>query len=568
LRDGQLVRWLLILVIVGLPPLVAEQVTAEQPVYIYLYAHVDDHVHLSISDERLRHTLTLLDQLRTRHPEVHASAVIEFSGAMAESYAARNEQSGVVNLVREFAKRGIIEIGYRGADEPTHNMRPQLGFRAGRGAQDWWLARSEAAGRFLDDYKDPVSGVPDPKRSGGLKRVKEVFGAVASVSELTLETGGATEFIHQIRKDGMPGIMTGLREPDPVRNLHGYRDAVRTFGAMMSPEPNSSPEFYWQNDVLHLSETSDRSVRVLRGYEGPAAAKKVLQELDRSKVHIIRLELASQELYLQPPYAKGPLYPPVRFAYDHPDRPELSPEALRARAEVDDGYAQEEALLQWLIEDYFRANGGSRFVSNADLSRMASGAGESSISLAQLKQAATELLTRWGSATVPPNYVAAEGRYFSLANMFQMLTTTLAHLHRTDTLPDSVRLSPVYGPEEMADEPGPNVGQVSAAAVARVSANLSQRLEGHDWNTVPANMIPCWTDVEGTRLNAAQVLRLMAQALLAPSPTAKLDIKLAQMFSPAGELFPRSGPRADQGGTWTIRPAVLGLPKAETRPSQ
>jgi hypothetical protein len=471
----------------------------------------------------------------------------------------------VVDLVKEFAKRGLIEIGYRGADEPTPNMRPQLGFRAGRGSQDWWLARSEAAGQILDDYKDPVSGVTDPKRSGGLKRVKEVLGAVASVSEVTPETGWDTEFIHQIRKDGMPGIMTGLREPDPVRNLHGYRDAVRTFGALVSPEANSSPELYWQDDVLHLSETSDRSVRVLHGYEGPAAAKKVLQELDRSKVHVVRLELAGQQLYLQPPYAKGPLYPPVRFAYDHPDRPELPPEAFRTRAEVDDGYAQEEALLKWLIEDYFLANRGSRFISNADLSRMASDAGESSISLAQLKKATTELLTRWGSDTVPPNYVAVEGRYFSLANMFQMLTTALAHLHRSDNLPDSVGLSPVYGPVEMTDEPGPNVGQISVATVARVGADVSQRLGDQGWKTVPANMIPCWTDVEGTRLNAAQLLRLMAQALLAPSPAAKLDIKLAQMFSPAGEMYPRSGPRSDQGSTWTFRPALLGLANAEPR---
>jgi hypothetical protein len=563
-----MVRWLLLPVIVGLQPLVAERAATEQPVYIYLYAHVDDHVHLPISDERLLHTLALLERLGNRHPEAHTSAVIEFSGAMVESYATRNGHSGLVDQVREFARRGLIEIGYRGADEPTPNMRPKVGFRAERGAQDWWLARSEAAGRFLEDHKEPLSGVPDPTRSGGLKRVKEVFGGVTSLSEVTSETGGDTEFIHQIRKLLTPGIMAGLREPDPTRNLHGYRDAVRTFGAMMSPEPNSSPEFYWQNDVRHLSETSDRSVRVLRGYEGPAAAKKVLQELDRSKVHIIRLELASQELYLQPPYAKGPLYPPVRFAYDHPDRPDLPPEALRTRAEVDDAYAQEEAVLQWFMEDYFLANRGSRFVSNADLSRMAAGPGESSISLTQLRTATTELLARWGSDTAPPNYVAVEGRYFSLANMFQMLTTALAHLHRTDNLPDTVRLSPVYGPAEMTDESGPNVGQVSAATVARVSADLSQRFEDQGWKTVPDNMIPCWTDVEGTRLNAAQVLRLMAQALLAPSPAAKLDIKFAQMFSPASEMYPRSGPRADQGGTWTIRPAVLGLPKAETRPSQ
>jgi hypothetical protein len=235
---------------------------------------------------------------------------------------------------------------------------------------------------------------------------------------------------------------------------------------------------------------------------------------------------------------------------------------------VDDAYAQEEALLRWLIDEYFRANHGSRYVSNADLNRMAGGPDDSTISLVQLRKATTELLTRWGRDTVPPNYVAAEGRYFSLANMFQMLTTALAQLHRTDHLPDSVRLSPVYGPVEMTDEPGPNVGQVSAGAVARVSASLSQSLDDRGWRTVPANMIPCWTDVERTRLNSAQLLRLMAQALLAPSPAAKLDIKLSQMFAAAGEMYPRSGPRSDQGGTWTAKPAILDLASAAPRLSQ
>jgi hypothetical protein len=94
--------------------------------------------------------------------------------------------------------------------------------------------------------------------------------------------------------------MLGLREADSSRNLHGYRDGVRTFGALMSPVPNSAPELYWAEDILHLSETSDRSVQVLRGYEGFAVAKKTLESLDRAKVHIIRLELAAQKLYLEP----------------------------------------------------------------------------------------------------------------------------------------------------------------------------------------------------------------------------------------------------------------------------
>jgi hypothetical protein len=535
----------------------ASSAASEQPVYIYLFAHVDDHIHRTISEDRLRRTLNLLESLRSESPTSQVSAVIQFSGAMAEYFTESGKASVLANRVKDSAARGAIEIGYRGADEPTPNRRPRPGFRDNRSVNEWWSLRSEGAGRFLNEYKHPLTGSPDPRRSGGLKRVRELFGEVTSVIDVTQETGRDTEFVHQIRKDSGRVIMSGLREPDPTRNLHGYRDAVRTFGAMMSPEPNSSPELYWEDDLLHLSETSDRAVRVLHSYEGVGAAKKVLQELDRSKIHIIQLELASQELNLQPSYAKGLLFPPARFAYDHPDRPDLPPEALRTRAEVDGAYAQEESLLRWLIDEYLPSNPGSSFVSNSDLIRMAEPSCETRIPLSRLRKATTEMLARWGSDTVPPNYVAIEGCYFSLANIFQMLTTALANPNQTGKLPDSVMLSHVYGPEEMTEEAGPNQGQVAAAAVAYVSAVLNQRLQENVWKTVPVNMIPCWTDVGGIRLNAAQLLRLMGEALLARSATAKLDVKLANMFSAVGEMYPHSGSRSDQGGIWTFKPAIL-----------
>jgi hypothetical protein len=137
--------------------------------------------------------------------------------------------------------------------------------------------------------------------------------------------------------------------------------------------------------------------------------------------------------------------------------------------------------------------------------------------------------------------------------MFQMLASTLSSIGQTGKAPNVVPLLHVYGPDEIVDEAGPNQGQVSVNVVISAGASLANRLQDQHWTAGP-NMIPAWTEVAGLRLNASQMLRLMADAILAPSRDSMLTIRLANMLSPAGEMYPRSGPRADQGTTWTFKP--------------
>lgn len=528
----------------------------QQPVYVLLYTHIDDHVHLDISGDRLQRTLALLEKYRVAAPDAHVSAVVQFSGAMAQAIEEGKLKSVPVIVVRAAAQRRTIEIGYRAADEPTHKSRGTLGFRGTKSAEEWWGGRSDAASRLLMGAKEPLTGV-GLSGSGGLQKTVEVFGTVSCVGEWGREVGADTEFVHQVRRLKLSPLGFGLPEPAPIRLLHGYRDAARTFGALMSPEPDSAPELFWQDGILRLSETSDRNVRVVHGYEGLEAFKKVVGELDRSKTHVLRVELSAQELYLQPEYAKGFLFPPVRFAYDHPDRPQLPPEALRTQKDIDEAYAREDALVGWLAGDFSRVNPGSRTVSASDLIEMASTGEALNLSRAELTAGAEDLLERWKADIVPPNYARAGNHYFSLADMFQLLATALSQMHRRDRLATTVAVRTVYGPDEMPAESGPNEGQVSIAAVARASALLSDRLNDQRWAVKPQNVVPAWVAVDGQRLNAAQFLRLMAQALIAPSPAGKLQVKMCNMFAPSGEMFPISGSRSDQGATWTLKPAVF-----------
>jgi hypothetical protein len=173
------------------------------------------------------------------------------------------------------------------------------------------------------------------------------------------------------------------------------------------------------------------------------------------------------------------------------------------------------------------------------------------------------MLRLWGSGTYPPSFAEVDGRYLSLADLFQVMTSALSEMHQTGKRPQSVRLAKVYGPLEITGGHGPNVGTVTAASVAKACATLADRLNDPAWKPLPNNIIPAGMTVEGIQMNAAQFLRLMAEALVAPSPETKLNVKMTYMYSEMSMVYPRSRPPVDQGATWTFKPAPMGPPAGQ-----
>src|SRR5579884_3857201 len=96
----------------------------QQPVYVYLVARVTDHVNLEMSEDRLRHLLPLVERLRQQQPDSHASAVVLFSGAISQALEERNGRTHILDFVKDYVHRGVIEVGYDGTDEPTYDKRP------------------------------------------------------------------------------------------------------------------------------------------------------------------------------------------------------------------------------------------------------------------------------------------------------------------------------------------------------------------------------------------------------------------------------------------------------------
>ena len=91
------------------------------------------------------------------------------------------------------------------------------------------------------------------------------------------------------------------------------------------------------------------------------------------------------------------------------------------------------------------------------------------------------------------------------------------------------------------------------------AAQLAPRLANDSWKLVPDNAVPASIDAGNLHLNAAQFLRLMAQAYLDPAPEKVLKVNGVVMFSAATTLFPRNSEMMDQGNGWTFKPAPLRL---------
>lgn len=577
--------------------LLASSEPQREPVLVYLQAKITDHINLDVTEDRLRRLLPTLEKYRNNHPEAHVSATLMFSGAASEALAWRNGQTHILDFVKEYIQRGVVEVGYDGADEPTYDTRPLLDLSGAQTPHDRWMIRQEAAKEILTGGRDPLTGAPIIGRTGGLAKMQEIFGEAAYVSgteamvgfrpvgirttaqvtpaglkavsptaalvqpTLVPEIGADTETAYEILRINTKAILRGLPEDNPAK-LPGFGGSEFGFGKVLSPSTETSPEVYWQDNVLRLSEvsnTSEAAAEADQDFKGLTSdeLKEDFGDLNRSRVQVVRVDLADERYYLRHDLTKDDDYT-LKYAYSHPDDPMLPADSLLGKTEVNAAFEREDAALRWLLEEFLPANPGSRFVSNARLKEMAGPSTGYSVSVATLQTAVSEALERWGNNTFPLQYLRVGDHYLSLADWFQVMADALAEKDRTGRLPESVQLVPVYGPDHTPASHGPNVGEVSAASVAHVCSDVVQRL--HDaGGDPPKNSVPTSMTVDGINMSGAQFLRLMAAALVANSPDVKLKVKMTYLIPEQGTLVPKTRSLLEMGASWTIKPAQLQI---------
>jgi hypothetical protein len=565
----------------------------KEPVFIYLYARITDHINLDLTEDRLRRILPVIEKYRKDHPDAHVSATILFSGAVSQALAERNTQTHIADFVLGFGHRGVVEFGYDGADEPTYENRPLLDFSNAKSTDDRWMVRESVAEKKLTEARDPLTGAPQAGKTGGLKEMQEVFGKAACIIGVPLqfrkvemvlpphvraippqgppppvvppvptkvlvpEIGSDSETVRQIRQYDNATIMFGLPDANPAQ-FAGFRVAEDMFGNGLSPQPDTSPELYWQDNVLRSSEASGDIVRLVHASDGPDALEKMLGKLERSKIRIIHVELGSEQDYVQPTVSKDPNYA-LTYAYGHVDHPQLPAEARRAPSDVDAAYGKEQSLLNWLATDFFPANPGSRFISSTDMERMAQPSTGFSISVGDLRAFLTERLAGLEHNTNPEAYVEVDHHYLSMADLYQVMTDALAEFGRTGKFPDSVQVIQVYGPLYTYTGHGPNTGEVTVADLLHYCEGVAVKLHDSSATPVPKNIIPTSATINGVAMSSAQAMRLMMEAMVNPSQQEKLQVKMTYTLSGLGVVSPKSRPPDEVGGTWTLKPAVLDV---------
>jgi hypothetical protein len=563
---------------------------------IYLYADVADQVNLDITEDRLRRMLPMIERFQKAHPEAHVSATILFSGAVSQALYQRNAQTHIKDLILDYKKRGVIEVGYDGTDEPTYVHRPMYKLTEELAPPERWTTRAAADEKFLTEGRDPVTGNPLPGAVGGLKEMQQVFGeascirgasanqsvpppphppalatATAKTPPFTVYPNhdvnpevGDWELVPVLSRYNIKAILFGIPEVNP-NDISGFKGLAYGIAGLMSPAANTAPELYWANDVLHTSEWSggwSNFVRTLHGYEDVATLKDFAGKIDRSKVQIVHMELASEKNYLKPGFVEAwtaptSSSPALAYAYAHPDSPKLPAEARLSADEVNAIYAKEDAALQWVAGDFFAANAGSRFVASSDFAHMTPPSYGYSISVAALQAAVKEMLAKWGNDTFPPIDLVVDGHYLSLAETFQVIDDALAEFDRTGKLPQSVKVAKVYGPVLLQKGHGPNEGELSVATIAKECSQIAASLHDETTDPIPHNSVPPGVVIANTGLTTAQFLRLMAEALVNPVPDAKLTIRMAYMATAVSQLYPKDRMLDDVGASWTFKPAPL-----------
>jgi hypothetical protein len=538
---------------------------AKQPVLILLYTTVTDHVNTFKSNERVALLIDKMANYRKSHPQYSPTVELQFSGAVAVVMETQNGSNHLVDQVKQGAARGLLAVGYSGEDEPSYLRHPMPRLQNADTPELRWDARVESTEQFLTEYKDPFTGEPVrlSELKGGLAKVQEVFGPASFVSGIVPGLlGGLSPAYHLLTKYDPGAVALGIPSSSPRLVIEGFGPSSDKFATQMSPVRTTAPEVYWDDGILRVSIKSLLDSKAHSTDETPAMLKTEFAAMNRDRVRVIPVEYSAYARYLAKRADGSVKYDPMEWIYYHPDTP-LQPSSTRGFAgmtEVLAGYKQEDETMKWLMEEFFPANPGSRFVSVEDLKKMAVSEVGTQLTQSEIETMAKNLQTDFDELfNRMPSFARTGNRFLSLAEAFEVLADSLATKDRTGSLPPSVKVTPIYGPVTIVQDLGPHAVDVTAGAIRHAAAGLAAKLRGTEWKPVPDNAVPSRVKVGDLWLTPPQFLRLMVSSYLSPNDDAKLEVLTTSAKSLAIVNYPTNQFDFDASNAWTFAPAPLDL---------
>ncbi|MBI4659251.1 MAG: hypothetical protein HY735_10455 [Verrucomicrobia bacterium] len=544
----------------------AEEPNKPLPVYVYLFAHYEDHINLELSEWRIKEVMGILREARSAHPKLVA-AVGEFYGADSETFQQRNQESGIVDLIRRCMAEGWYDAGYHGAHEPIYATTQ----RAARGmAGKSWSEIYTATRAFYTAHRDLKTGEADLSRQGGVASMQQVFGSATVLSGAP----GMTDPPGMLALNDLTGcrVHFGFTDQGPAMFNREYIPAVLEIRQAVSPTPETSPDVFWfMGSLITSAHPVSREIGVI-GSETPTrvvAAK--FDRLDRTRVAVPHMIYGTKFIYARASpteYAYGGaerIPPPFRtIRQSHGTDFRLPPELIFPEAERKQKIENLRQNLDWLLRRFFPASPGSRFVGNRLLADLTMPYAGDSLSLAELDRAGESLLQGWTNR--PPNFTTTGKRYLTLAQTFKLLATALREHAERSSLPATVQTDMTYGPIGTWPEIVRGAEQeIGVRAVIAAAARISFGTERKRGSTEPPdNRVPLNVTVDGQTMHAAQFLRLMGevyQTLRKGEKPATLRVRPCNILPPLAVPWQRTHPfYADTPGAygilqlWTVKP--------------
>lgn len=538
-----------------------------KPVYFLLYSRFHDHLHPDFALEWTRRNLPLLRTLREASPNAHLTWLVQLSGSSAEAFQDFEKATGIVSTLRSAADEGLAEIGYDGAEEPTPRWRPMPNFRGGDSPEARWKGRMEAAEWFLTEYKHPVTGEPDPRRTGGLRRVREVFGDPVWISGYSQELGRDSEWTHLFRKWKLRAVLPGTPEATtfPARTLHGYAGGIGELGRIMSPRENGVPEIYMQDGYPRVSRATHRNMSSVPLCAGRQAVEKAIAALDRTRPHLLQIELGHPHLFLRDDAPAFMRESPLLAAYNDPKNARLPMTALRTPAELEAAMAAEEETLRWLVSACQGGEAPNRCISATAIrdaaehvsrstwgdARDSTASPAGTVSPRTVRRLAQHLVQTWGTNTYSPAWCEADGCCYTLAQGFALMARALVAPSSNVPLP----VEHIYGPEIVSLDLGVAQPGIAREALAAALQPWVDRL-AEPWQPYPAQRIPASFAVGPVTLNPAQALRALADFVSQPD-AATQPVRFCSTYSALGPAFPTSVRITELGALWTLKPMTV-----------
>lgn len=546
----------------------AEGQSTPLPVYVYLFAHYEDHINVDLSEWRIKEVMSILGDAHRAHPN-RVAAVGEFYGADSEVFRQRNRESGIVDLIRQCTREGWYDVGYHAAHEPIYVTTQQaVRDMTGNGWHDIYAATRA----LYTAHRDLKTGERDTSHQGGVALMQDVFGPATVLSGVA----GPLDPPGTLALCDLTGarVLFGFTDHGPAMFNVDYIPAVLEIRKAISPTPETSPDVFWfMGCLITSSHPVARDIGVISSVLSQEQVTEKFRRLDRTRVAVPHMMYGAKFIYARTSpteYAYGPIdriFPPRarELRQSQGDDLRLPAELLVPEAERQQKIENFRKNLDWVLTRHFPANPNSRFVGNRLLIDLTLPYAGEPFGPVEMDRAVAGLLRDWTER--PPNFTSMGARFLTLAQLFKLLANALTSHAQHGSLPPTFLTDVTYGPVGT----WPEIVQCAEVAIDAhsVVAAASQITFGSDRHCgdpgPPSNRVPLNVTAGGQTMHAAQFLRLMAetyQALRAGKPPGTLRVRPSNILPPISPMWKRA--HRAYGETpasysylqlWTVKPA-------------